>query len=135
MAEAIIYTDGAARGNPGPAGAGALITDSEGRMLAEICRYLGETTNNQAEYQALLLALKEAVNLKATRLTIYTDSELMVRQIKGEYKVKNDGLKTVFQEVFNLLRHFGAYTINHVPRENNKRADQLANLAIDGQVL
>jgi len=135
MSEAIIYTDGAARGNPGPAGAGATITDPDGKTLGEVCKYLGETTNNQAEYQALLLALEEAKKLNITRVTIYSDSELMVRQLNGVYKVKNQGLKPLFQKISTLLRQIGAYSVNHVPREENKRADKLANLAIDGQVL
>lgn len=136
MSELIIHTDGAARGNPGPAGAGAVVTDIGGSVVAEICRYLGDAvTNNQAEYLALLLALKEAAARGATRVAIFSDSELMVRQIQGEYRVKNDGIKPLFQEAMALLRKLGGYTIAHVPREKNQRADQLANLAIDGQLL
>ncbi len=135
MSEAIIYTDGAARGNPGPAGAGAILTDSDGKKIGEVCEYLGEKTNNQAEYQALILALKEAKKIGITMVSIFSDSELMVKQLKGEYKVKNQGLKPLFQEAFGLLRYFGTHKIGHVPREQNKRADQLANLAIDGQGL
>lgn len=135
MSEAKIYSDGAARGNPGPAGVGAVILGADGKVLAEVCRYMGEMTNNQAEYHALLLALNEAKKLDITRVSIYADSELMVRQLRGEYKVKNDGLKSLFQEATALLRKFGGYTIDYIPREKNKRADKLANLAIDGQVL
>jgi ribonuclease HI len=135
MTELTIHADGAARGNPGPAGAGAVLTDMQGKIVKEVCRYLGETTNNQAEYQALIIGLKEAKDLGALRVSIFADSELMVRQIKGEYKVKNGGLKPLFQEVMGMLRHFGGYHIEHIPREKNKRADQLANLAIDGQML
>lgn len=136
MSEIVIHSDGAARGNPGPAGAGAVLSDAEGRIVGEVCRYLGDgMTNNQAEYHALLLALREAQAKGATRLAIYCDSELVVRQIEGAYKVKNEGLRTLYQEAMQLLRNFGKYTIAHIPREKNKRADQLANLAIDGQAL
>jgi len=135
MTEVIIHSDGAARGNPGPAGAGAVLTTPDGKVVAEVCQYLGEATNNQAEYRALVLALEEAKKLGIVRVSIFADSELVVRQIKGEYRVKNLGLKPLFQEAFQLLRKFGGYTIEYIPREKNKRADQLANLAIDGQVL
>ena len=134
MSEIVIYSDGAARGNPGPAGAGAVLKDSGGKVRSEVCRYLGEMTNNQAEYHALLLALKEAKRLGATRLRIYADSELVVRQINGDYRVKNQGLKPLFQEAMTRLRGVGIYTIEYLPREKNKRADKLANLAIDAQV-
>lgn len=136
MSEIIIHSDGAARGNPGPAGAGAVLTDPEGKVVGEVCRYLGdEMTNNQAEYRALLLALAEAKEKGATRLRIYADSELMVRQLRGEYKVKDKSLKPLFEDARGLLRGFGTYEIEYIPREKNRRADRLANLAIDGQML
>jgi ribonuclease HI len=135
MTEIIIYSDGAARGNPGPAGAGAILLDAEGRSVGSVCRYLGETTNNQAEYQALLLALHEAISLGAPSVSVFADSELMVKQIRGEYKVKNEGLRPLYKDIMNLLRRFKGYRIEHVPREKNKRADRLANIAIDDQVL
>lgn len=136
MGEIVIHSDGAARGNPGPSGAGAVLTDSEGKVVGEVCRYLGDDmTNNQAEYNALILALREAEKTGATRLSIYADSELMVKQILGEYKVKNEGIRPLHSEVMLLLRKFGKYSISHIPREKNKRADKLANLAIDGQML
>lgn len=135
MAEITIHSDGAARGNPGPAGAGATLTSADGKVVAEVCRYLGEMTNNQAEYHALLLALEEAKRLGATGLRVFVDSELVARQLKGEYRVKNKALRPVFQDVLRLLRSVGAYTIEYMPRSKNRRADQLANLAIDGQVL
>lgn len=136
MSEMIIHSDGAARGNPGPAGAGAVVEDSHGRVVAEVCRYLSdEMTNNQAEYHALILAVKEALEKGATRLKIYADSELVVKQVNGEYKVKNDGIKPLHQEAMALLRKTGGYEIEYIPREKNKRADKLANLAIDGQML
>ena len=136
MGEIIIHSDGAARGNPGPAGAGAVLTDPEGKVVGEVCMYLGDDmTNNQAEYRALILALREAEGKGATSLSIFADSELMVRQIKGEYKVKNEGMKVLHAEAVQLLRKFGRYSISYIPREKNKRADKLANLAIDGQML
>ncbi len=136
MGEITIYSDGAARGNPGPAGAGAVLTDASGKVVGEVCRYLGDgMTNNQAEYNALLLALKEAEKRGATRVSVFADSELMVKQIMGEYKVKNEGIKPLHAEAVSILRRFGGYSIAYVPREKNKRADKLANLAIDGQML
>lgn len=126
-----LYTDGAARGNPGPAGAGWVILAASGAMLVENKKYLGELTNNQAEYQALLLALKEATQLKGEALVLHCDSELVVRQIKGEYKVKNEGLKPLFREAILTLSQFKSYSINHIPREKNEEADRLANEAID----
>ncbi len=131
MADIIIYTDGAARGNPGPAGAGAVLSTEGGELIAEVSEYLGEMTNNQAEYRALLLALLEAKRHGATRLEIYSDSELMVKQLRGEYRVKNDGLKPLYAEILRHLRQIGRYTIEHVPREKNSLADALANRAID----
>lgn len=131
--ELIIRSDGAARGNPGPAGAGAVLTDVRGAVVAEVCQYLGEMTNNQAEYRALVLALDQALKLGGTELTIYADSELVVRQVKREYRVKDEGLKPLFQEVMSRLQKLGRYSIHHIPREQNKRADQLANMALDGQ--
>lgn len=127
----IIYTDGAARGNPGPAGAGAVLCTSEGQPCGTVCRYLGETTNNQAEYQALKLALEEALKLGAHTVDVRADSELMVRQLNGEYKVKNQGLKPLFREISAMLSKFERWTIEHVRREHNKEADALANEAID----
>ncbi len=126
-----IYSDGAARGNPGPAGAGAVLTGADGSVVAEVCSYLGEATNNQAEYRALLLAIDEALRHGATRLAIYADSELMVKQIRGEYRVKNEELRPLHGEIVKRLREVKQYTIEHVPREKNKHADRLANRAID----
>lgn len=129
-----LYTDGAARGNPGPAGAGWVICDSKDAALAKNKKYLGELTNNQAEYQALLLALSDLAeygDFSKMRLQIFSDSELLVRQLKGEYKVKNQGLKPLFQEALLTLAKLGDYSINSIPREENAVADSLANEAID----
>lgn len=126
-----IYCDGAARGNPGPAGAGAVLLNEDGSIVSEISEYLGETTNNQAEYRALILAIEEAIKHKAASLIIFMDSELAVNQIKGTYRVKNDGLKELFKMVSQKLKSFESFTIKHIPREQNKEADRLANRAID----
>jgi ribonuclease HI len=127
----IIYTDGAARGNPGPAGMGIYICDEKGSVVKEIARYIGETTNNQAEYLALIEGLKAVSEIGADLVEIFADSELMVSQVKGLYKVKNEGLKPLFEEVKSLLQNFSRYNIKHVPRERNREADRLANKAID----
>ena len=127
----IIFSDGAARGNPGPAGAGAYITSADGEMVAEVREYLGEMTNNQAEYRALKCGLEKARDIGAKRVSIRADSELMVKQLNGEYRVKNSELKPIFREVSALLSYFESWEAAHVPREQNKEADRLANEAID----
>jgi len=126
-----IHTDGAARGNPGPAGAGWVVVSSEGRIVVEGYRYLGELTNNQAEYRALILALEDALEKEVNAIEIYSDSELMVRQLEGKYKVKNEGLKPLFDKARGILAGFESYSLNHVDREKNAQADGLANKAID----
>ncbi|HLN90848.1 MAG TPA: ribonuclease HI family protein [Patescibacteria group bacterium] len=126
-----VRVDGASRGNPGPSGAGAVIEFGDGREPRELCRYLGETTNNVAEYRALLLALEEAAGLAAASITVRSDSELLVRQLRGEYKVRAEHLRPLHAEACRRLRVFPAVRILHVPREENRRADSLANLAID----
>ena len=127
---AIIYTDGGARGNPGPAGAGAVILQ-DGNVLAEISEFLGTQTNNVAEYTALVLALKKALQLGLADVEVRMDSELIVKQMQGEYKVKNAGLKPLFLEVVNLSKKFSSFHISHVRREENSAADSLANQAMD----
>jgi ribonuclease HI len=126
----VIYIDGASRGNPGKAGAGVWITDGEGRKISELSRYLGNKTNNEAEYWALLLALREAERLKGKRIQILTDSELVERQIKGVYRVKNLGLKALHKRVLQDSKTFSSFEIQSIPREENKEADRLANQAI-----
>lgn len=128
----LIYTDGAARGNPGPAGAGAILRDAESRTVAEIAEPLGHATNNVAEWTAVRLALEEAQRLGATHVDMRMDSELVARQISGIYRVKHPDLKPIHAAVMELLRGFEGYTIGHVPRELNKDADRLSNVAIDG---
>ncbi len=131
MKKAVLYTDGASRGNPGPAGAGSYLQDEKGQVLAEVAAYLGTTTNNVAEYQGLLHGLRKALELGIDEIVIRADSELMIRQIQGRYRVKNEGLKPLYQEAMGLLKKFRTYTTQHVPREQNKEADRLSNEAID----
>jgi ribonuclease HI len=128
----LIHTDGAARGNPGPAGAGAIIRDAGGNVLAEIAEGLGRATNNVAEWTAVVLALEEARRLGATHLDLRMDSELVARQITGIYRVKHPDLKPLHAAAMELLRGFDGYTVGHVPRALNKDADRLSNVAIDG---
>ena len=126
-----VRVDGASRGNPGPSGAGAVVEFGDGRVPTELCSYLGETTNNVAEYSALLLALEEVARHAVSSLTVHSDSELLVRQLKGEYRVKAEHLRPLHAEACRRLRVFPMVRILHVPREENRRADSLANLAID----
>lgn len=123
--------DGAARGNPGEAGCGAVIFDETGRVLEELCRYLGHATNNVAEYQGLLMGVEGVLRLGGKRLRVQSDSELMVRQLNGLYRVKDDKLRRLYKKVLDLLHRLEAYRIIHVAREHNRLADQLANRAID----
>ena len=126
-----LRTDGASRGNPGPAGIGVVIeSDGEARRL-EFFEYIGETTNNVAEYRALLRGLAEAEKIAPSSLTVKSDSELLVRQLNGQYKVKAGHLKPLFLEALGRLRAFPAARILHVGREENAAADLLANRAID----
>ena len=127
----IIHTDGGSRGNPGPAGIGAVLSDESGAVKKEISEYIGKATNNQAEYTALVRALEEARNLGAKEVQIAMDSELIVKQLKQEYKVKNKDLAPLFVKVWNLLSRFEKWSIKHVLREKNKRADELVNDALD----
>jgi probable phosphoglycerate mutase len=129
----LIHTDGAARGNPGPAGAGAFLRDAApGEVLAEVAQGLGRATNNVAEWTAVRLALEEAGRLGASRVDLRMDSELVARQITGIYRVKHPDLKPIHAAVMALLRDLEGYTVGHVPRELNKDADRLSNVAIDG---
>ena len=123
--------DGASRGNPGPAGAGAVLSNPLGEVAAQLARYLGETTNNVAEYQALILGLREAVRLGARKLQVFADSELLVRQLNGQYRVKAPHLLPLWRLAKNELQNFEAYTVSHVPRAENRLADELANQGID----
>ncbi len=126
-----IFIDGCARGNPGPAGCGVIVSDADGRTILEKSRYLGKATNNVAEYTALIVGLREAVDLGAKEVAVRTDSELVVRQLKGEYKVRDVKLKVLFAEAQRLLRSFAVLDVAHVEREKNREADRLANQAVD----
>lgn len=127
----LLRTDGASRGNPGPAGIGVVVEAEGTGERREFCAYIGETTNNVAEYRALLMALKEAEKLSPPSVTVLSDSELLVRQLNGGYRVKSANLKPLFLEAVRLLRRFPAARILHVGREENGSADLLANRAID----
>jgi ribonuclease HI len=130
----LIYTDGAARGNPGPAGAGAIGRDpTTGETLAEIAEPLGHATNNVAEWTAVRLALEEAERLGATHVDLRMDSELVARQISGVYRVKHPDLRPIHAAVMAMLRRLAGYSVGHVPRALNKDADRLSNVAIDGR--
>ena len=126
----IIYTDGASSGNPGPASIGAVIRDGQGKVISRISRGIGRATNNQAEYRAIIAALEEATRLGAGEVDIKSDSELVVKQIKGSYRVKKATLRTLYQKVVQLTGPLEAFTITHIPREQNKEADRLANRAL-----
>ena len=129
----LLFTDGASRGNPGEAGAGIAIYDEQGNELAGTGQYLGKCTNNEAEYRALLFGLSVCLRFGRGRLKLHLDSELIVRQIRGEYKVKHPNLQPLFQETMQRLTGFASFSITHVRREKNRRADELANQAIDNK--
>lgn len=131
LSKMVLHTDGASRGNPGEAGIGIVIYDENGVPMREIARYLGKVTNNIAEYTALIEGLRAATELGAKDIIIRSDSELMVRQVMGEYKVRNQGLQPLFVEARRLLMHFHYWRLEYVPRELNRRADELANEGID----
>jgi ribonuclease HI len=127
----IIHTDGGARGNPGPAGIGAVICDEEKNIIAEISRYIGEATNNQAEYRAVLAAIEKAKDFKPEEINFFLDSELVVKQLNREYKVRNKDLAPLFVKIYNATLDFKKVTFRHIRRELNKEADKLANEAMD----
>jgi len=126
-----LYADGAARGNPGPAGSGAALVASDGTVIAELTRFLGHATNNVAEYTALIIGLEEAARLDIGHLDIRMDSLLVVQQMKGVWRIKHPGLKPLALRAGALLAGFPSRTIEHIPREQNGIADALANRAID----
>jgi ribonuclease HI len=128
-----IYTDGGARGNPGPAAAGGVILDAHGATVAEVSEYLGSATNNVAEYRALALTLRRARELGFDSAVIHMDSELIVRQVNGIYQVKDQKMLELHNEVRRLLRDFADWKIVHIPRIKNKRADELVNSALDAR--
>ncbi len=125
------HVDGAARGNPGPAGIGVVIADADGNVMKEVAEPLGRTTNNVAEYTAMIRALEEARSLGCARIHVYTDSELMAHQINGRYSVKAAHLIPLYQRTRTLMAQFEKAIVTHVRREQNRRADALSNLGAD----
>lgn len=126
-----VRTDGAARGNPGPSGVGVVLTDPEGKVVDELAKGTGWGTNNAAEYQALIEALKLARSHGVQHLAVFSDSTLMVEQMRGKWKVKHDGLKPLYAEAKVLAGAFTRVRYEAIPRERNRRADELANLGVD----
>jgi ribonuclease HI len=127
----VAHIDGGARGNPGPAGYGVVIEDHAGRRIEDFYRFLGTQTNNYAEYSALIAALEYALRNHFRALKILSDSELLVKQIKGEYKVRSAPLQELYARARALIRELDAFAIQHIPREQNREADHLANVAMD----
>lgn len=130
----MLYIDGASKGNPGRAGVGVCITNEDGKTVAALSRYLGHKTNNEAEYWALLLGLREARRLGGEVIRIFTDSELVERQVNGIYRVKNVKLKSLHKAVIQNLKSFSFFKIESIPRERNREADRLANEAIQRRI-
>ncbi|MHB8170910.1 MAG: reverse transcriptase-like protein [Thermincolia bacterium] len=128
-----VFTDGASRGNPGEAGIGVAIYGQDSEILVEIGEYIGVATNNVAEYTAMIRGLQAAKKLGGGKVEIYADSELMIKQMKGLYKVKNEGLQPLYRQAQALCQELDGCTFTHVPREKNKRADALANKGIDNK--
>ncbi|MCK4919215.1 MAG: ribonuclease HI family protein [Candidatus Pacebacteria bacterium] len=136
MIQLITFTDGGSRGNPGPAACGAVIKNETGKIILQVSKYIGKTTNNQAEYGALILALEKVLEIykdkkKKIDLKCYLDSELVVKQLKKEYRMKNEGLKPLFYQVCDLILNFNSVKFFHIPREENKLADKLVNIELD----
>jgi ribonuclease HI len=126
----VINTDGTAEPNPGPAAIGATIKDEQGKLIASISQPIGQATNNQAEYRAIIAALEKAIKLGAKQVDMRSDSELVVRQITGRYRVKKASLKPLYQQVKHLQNQLEGFTITHIPRQENTEADTLANMAL-----
>ncbi len=131
VSRVIINADGASRGNPGPAAIGATIKDEKGGVIESISRHIGITTNNQAEYRAIIAALDRAVTLGAKQVVLKSDSELVVKQINGRYKIKNAALRPLYQQVVKLAGSLESLQVSHIPRNRNSEADALANKALD----
>lgn len=129
-----VYIDGASRGNPGDAGIGIIIKDGQGQDIRELYKYIGQTTNNIAEYTALIYALQEALILGLKDLVIHSDSELLVKQINGEYRVKNANLKPYFEQFLHLKTGLGRLEVKQISRQQNQQTDKLANQAIDARI-
>lgn len=130
-ADLVAHIDGGSRGNPGPAAFAAVMKTADGELVEEVSGFLGRTTNNVAEYQALLAALDFALAHKCRRLRVLADSELLVRQINDEYRVKNHNLKPLYERAKHLIARLESFSIRHVYREENREADRLANRTLD----
>lgn len=130
MKKLIIHTDGVSKGNPGRASIGVIIRDEKGGLVAAISQSIGRATNNQAEYRAIIAALEEALPLDADKVELNSDSELVVRQIKGQYRVRKEALRPLYERVKQLQGSLKGFKIKHVPRQQNREADKLANAAI-----
>ena len=136
----MIHTDGGARGNPGPAAIGVVIQKSDGGLKREYCEYIGETTNNEAEYRAVIFALKKLKQLigkndtSRAKVEVHLDSELLECQMNGHYKIMDKNLQNLFLEIWNLKVDFGEVIFKHIPREDNHGADKLANAALDKEL-
>lgn len=126
-----LYTDGGSRGNPGPAGIGVVIFDGAKKRVKDSYKYIGETTNNIAEYNALIHGLEEALLLKADEVVVSMDSELIVKQLNGEYRVKDSNIKPLFEKALSILKQFKSFEIKQIDRSRNKEADKLVNKAIN----
>ncbi|HYE22348.1 MAG TPA: ribonuclease HI family protein [Verrucomicrobiae bacterium] len=131
MSKYIIYTDGGARGNPGPAAIGVVVYNDKNEVVNKFGEYIGITTNNQAEYQALIRGLTNVLELNGQIVSCFLDSELVVKQLHGKYKVREPGLQPLVTEIFKLTKNFADVEFTHVPREKNKLADKLVNDALD----
>jgi ribonuclease HI len=129
----IVHVDGGARGNPGPAAAAAVVSDADGQVLDEAAEVLGVTTNNVAEYRALLLGLRRARELGAAEIEVVNDSELVAKQVNGEYKVKHSDLKPLHRAATEVLEEFDSWSVRSVPRAQNAHADALVNQALDAR--
>jgi ribonuclease HI len=126
-----LYCDGAAKGNPGPAGAGAVLVEPSGQVVDKLGKFLGHQTNNYAEYMGLLLGLRRASELKVREVEVFADSELMIRQLGGRYQVKSPSLRPLYEEALKLLNEFERVKLVHVPREMNRAADEMSTRAIE----
>lgn len=129
-----IFTDGGSRGNPGPAAIGVVVKNEQGENLAAFGKYIGETTNNQAEYRALVAAIEKAEELGATEVACFADSELMVKQLNREYKVRDPDIAPLFLKIWNVCTKLKKVTFTHIRREKNKEADKLVNEALDRRI-
>ena len=132
--KAFIFIDGAARGNPGEAGIGIVIKDGQGSQIKKLYKYIGQATNNIAEYTALVYALQEAIIFGFKDLVVYSDSELLVKQLNGEYRVKNSNLRSYYEQFLHLRIAFNRLEIKQLSRQENKESDKLANQAIDSRI-